>query len=156
MSQTPFFQTLRELARCYQAFECFAARDIRQYELTTAQFDIIATLGNTDGFTPKQLSEKTLITKGTLTGVLDRLVKKQLVKRRPSEIDRRSLLVVLTPTGQKIFEQIFPSHINTLQKAFAGFNAADYLAINQALHKLNSAFEHPASHLQPTEVIDDK
>lgn len=155
MSQTPFLQTLRELARCYQAFECFAARDIKQFDLTTAQFDIIATLGNTKGFTPKQLSEKTLITKGTLTGVLDRLVKKKLVERQPSETDRRSLLVLLTPAGQKVFEHIFPLHITTLKKAFADFNDADYLAINQALLKLQSAFEHPPSHLPPTEVIDD-
>ena len=34
--------------------------------LTHAQFDIIATLGNTPGMSYKELGDKTLITKGTL------------------------------------------------------------------------------------------
>lgn len=133
----------------------FLAGDIRQYQLTTAQFDILATLGNTTGVTPEQLSEKTLITKGTLTGVLDCLVKKKLVERRPSKADRKSLFIVLTPLGHRIFEQIFPSHIKTLQKAFAGFNSADYLEVNQALFKRNSAFEPIPYHLKRIEVTDD-
>ena len=37
---------LRELARCYQAFEAYSASHIRGLDLTPAQFDIVATLGN--------------------------------------------------------------------------------------------------------------
>lgn len=143
MSDHPFFQTLRKLARSYQTFECFAAHDIRHYNVTPAQFDILATLGNTQGMTPKQLSEKTLITKGTLTGVVDRLVNKQLVERQPSAADRRSVLVVLTQQGQQLFDTIFPAHVRTLQQAFSHFKAADYQTINQALDQLQSVFEQP-------------
>lgn len=145
MSQTAFFKTLRELARCYQRFECFAARDIRQFDLTPAQFDVIATLGNTDGMTPKQLCEKTLITKGTLTGVLDRLIAKSLLSRQQSHQDGRSFIVCLTPAGQSLFEQIFPRHVKTLQQAFANFSDADFQKINASLHKLCSAFAEPDS-----------
>jgi MarR family 2-MHQ and catechol resistance regulon transcriptional repressor len=49
--------------------------------LTPSQFDIIATLGNTPGMTLQGIGEKTLITKGTLTGVVDRLQEKGLVDR---------------------------------------------------------------------------
>lgn len=155
MSQTPFLQTLHELARCYHAFPSFAARDIKQFDLTTAQFDIIAKLCNTKGVYPQTTARKNLITKGKLTGVLDRLVKNKLVGRKPSENDWRNLQVLLTPTGKKVFEHIFPIHINILQMAFAYFNIAAYLATKQALLKLQGAFKHPPSHLPPTEVIDD-
>ena len=37
----------QELARCYQGFERASGRNIRELGLTPAQFDIIATLGNT-------------------------------------------------------------------------------------------------------------
>ena len=59
--------------QCYQAFEAYSAAHVRELGLTPPQFDIIATLGNTDGMTATELGEKTLITKGTLTGVVDRL-----------------------------------------------------------------------------------
>lgn len=145
MSQTAFFETLRELARCYQRFECFAAHDIRQFELTPAQFDIIATLGNTEGMTPKQLCEKTLITKGTLTGVVDRLIAKSLLSRQQSKQDGRSFIVCLTPAGQTLFEHIFPLHVQTLQHAFANFSENDFQTINASLRKISDAFAHPDS-----------
>jgi DNA-binding MarR family transcriptional regulator len=63
------------LAECMQLFEQISTAKVRQFGLTH-QFDIIATLGNTQGMTCKELGEKTLITKGTLTGVLDRLEQK--------------------------------------------------------------------------------
>ena len=71
MPREPFLPTLRELVRCYQAFEVFSAAHVRTLDLTPPQFDIIATLGNTPGMTFKELGEKTLITKGTLTGVMN-------------------------------------------------------------------------------------
>jgi len=149
MSQTAFFETLRELASCYQLFECFASHDIRQFELTPAQFDIIATLGNTKGMTPKQLCEKTLITKGTLTGVVDRLIAKSLLSRQQSQQDRRSFIICLTPAGQTLFEQIFPLHVKTLQQAFANFSDNDFQTINGSLRKLSEAFTHPdSSHIK--------
>jgi DNA-binding MarR family transcriptional regulator len=72
---------LRELARCYQAFEAHSGAHVRSLGLTPAQFDIVATLGNTPGMSFKELGEKTLITKGTLTGVVDRLEAQRLVRR---------------------------------------------------------------------------
>ena len=73
VARQPYLRTLRLLAECYHAFERYSAAQVREFGLTPPQFDIIATLGNTEGMSFKQLGEKTLITKGTLTGVVDRL-----------------------------------------------------------------------------------
>ena len=72
-TETGFLYTLRQLIRCTQAFERYSGAHVRQMGLTESQFDVIATLGNTPGMSCKALGEKTLITKGTLTGVLDRM-----------------------------------------------------------------------------------
>ena len=48
---------------------------------TVAQANVIFTLGNTDGMTCKDIGDWTHITKGTLTGVIDRLELKGLVER---------------------------------------------------------------------------
>ncbi|MBX9848175.1 MAG: MarR family transcriptional regulator, partial [Rhodocyclaceae bacterium] len=88
---------IRELVRCYQAFEAVGGAHIRTMGLTPPQFDIIATLGNTPGMRFKELGEKTLVTKGTLTGIVDRLTEKGFVRRVASPTDGRSQIVQLTP-----------------------------------------------------------
>ncbi|CAK0746680.1 MarR family transcriptional regulator, 2-MHQ and catechol-resistance regulon repressor [Gammaproteobacteria bacterium] len=140
MSQERFLPVIRALAKCYQAFESHSSKHIRMLGLTSPQFDIIATLGNTSGMTCGELGELTLITKGTLTGVLDRLEAKQLLIREHSQEDGRSWKVCLTPEGQKLFEQIFPDHLNYLRPLFKDFTDTDMELICQQLSRLEAAF----------------
>ncbi|REJ75101.1 MAG: MarR family transcriptional regulator [Acidobacteria bacterium] len=114
----PFIPLMRELVRAYQDFERFAVEDLRERGLTSPQADVIFALGNTDGMTCKELGERSLITKGTLTGIIDRLEKKGLVLRTTSPSDRRSVIVELTPAGIELFEQEFPAHIAVLEQRF--------------------------------------
>lgn len=140
MNGKPILRLMRELARCYQAMEAYAAADIRAYELTPPQFDVIATLGNTPGMTPKELGERTLITKGTLTGVIDRLAAKALVARSPSPRDGRSQIVRLTPAGEKLFQAVFPAHAAYLARAFADFSSEDFARSETVLRTLWQRF----------------
>ena len=141
MSQTTFRSTLRELVRCYQAFEGYASTHIHQQGLTISQFDILVTLGNDQGMTPKELVEKTLITKGTLTGVVDRLQLKGLVKRTPSTLDGRSQIITLTKKGQKLFEKVFPEHLAYMGQAFAHLQATEISHIGEVLSNLRHVFQ---------------
>jgi hypothetical protein len=40
-----FLPAMRELVRAYQAFSAYSETHVRQFDLTPAQFDVIATLG---------------------------------------------------------------------------------------------------------------
>jgi len=139
MTTTPFLPALRELASAYQAFEAYSAAHIRTLDLTPAQFDIIATLGNTPGMPFKELGEKTLITKGTLTGVVDRLTDKKLVQRVASPSDGRSQTVQLTPQGVALFERIFPDHLAHLQRAFVDLSPDELANLEKSLRHLREA-----------------
>jgi DNA-binding MarR family transcriptional regulator len=141
MIEAPFLPSLRELVRCYQAFSAYSAAHLRTLGLTPPQFDIVATLGNTPGMTPKELGEKTLITKGTLTGVVDRLAAKGLVRRTPSAQDGRSQIVQLTKKGESLFNKVFPAHLAYFSRAFADLKAEDYTRIEVALRDLHAVFE---------------
>src|SRR5450830_1273530 len=103
-----YLRSIRLLSECMQLFETVSNRRVRQLGYTPAQFDIIATLGNTPGMTCKELGEKTLITKGTLTGVLDRMEQKALIIRERGGEDRRQLFVKLTSQGETIFKRYLP------------------------------------------------
>ena len=139
MPKEQFIRTLRSLAECYQAFEACSGAHVRKLGLTIAQFDIVATLGNTPGMTCKELGEKTLITKGTLTGVLDRMEARGLIRRTASDADRRQVFVVLTAQGVRTFERAFPAHIDHLKPAFTALSPRELDQAAELLHKLRDA-----------------
>ena len=139
---------VRALIECAQSFERCSGVHVRELGLTPSQFDIIATLGNTGGMSCKELGEKTLITKGTMTGVLDRLEKKELLTRRESPIDGRSWIATLTRKGRALFEDTFPAHLAHLSPFFAGFSDAELKIMCQQLNRLRAAFE-PAAATDP-------
>jgi MarR family transcriptional regulator, 2-MHQ and catechol-resistance regulon repressor len=135
-----FLPLIRELVRAYQALHDYSAQNIRELGLTTPQFDIICTLGNTSGMSMTKLGEHTLITKGTLTGVIDRLEQKGLVRREVPEENRRSFTVVLTSAGEKVFEEVFPAHIAYLKQRFEGLTRQDMIQIQATLKTLRERF----------------
>ena len=139
-AKEPYLPTMRELVRAYQVFSACSETHLRQLGLTPAQFDVIATLGNTTGMSMGELGEKTLITKGTLTGVIDRLMQKQLVERETPENNRRSIIVRLTPTGEQLFEQVFPIHIDYLKQRFERLDPSELELLRVLLHRLQQAF----------------
>lgn len=141
MPREPALATLRELARCFQAFEAYSAAHIRTLGLTPPQFDIVATLGNTAGMSFKELGEKTLITKGTLTGVVDRLEARGIVRRVGSAEDRRSTRVELTAAGATLFEQVFPGVVARTKQVFDILGESERLALEAGLRRLREAFE---------------
>lgn len=154
MPQKSFIPVLRELARAYQAFEACSATHIRTLDLTPSQFDIVATLGNTDGMNFKELGEKTLITKGTLTGVVDRLEDKGLVRRVASASDGRSQIVQLTRKGEVLFARVFPAHLEHMEQSFISFSQSDLETMEAELQRLRRALS--ASNESPTTTLKGK
>ncbi|HWR78138.1 MAG TPA: MarR family transcriptional regulator [Thiobacillus sp.] len=138
--QADFLPTVQALVQCYQAFEAYSAADIRALGLTPPQFDIVATLGNTAGMTATEVGEKTLITKGTLTGVVDRLVDRGWVERIAHGSDRRCQIIRLTKSGEALFARVFPAHMAHLAACFAGASAAEHKRWQAALRTLERVF----------------
>jgi DNA-binding MarR family transcriptional regulator len=118
LKHDPYLQLVRPLVEAYVAFARADSRHIKSLQLTPSQFDVIATLGDTDGLTCSELSEQTLVTKGTLTGVLDRLARKGLIRRDPVQDDRRFTKIHLTEKGARLFRTVFAAHIAFLRPFF--------------------------------------
>ncbi len=109
--------------------------------LTMTQFDVIATLGNQSPLACKELGNKTLVSKGTLTGVLERLEGKGFVFRESNPEDARSQLISLTKSGQKLFERVFPAHMEFLEKAFTKMSATELAELRTSLAALKAIFK---------------
>lgn len=143
--QTDFLPTVQALVQCYQAFEAYSAAHVRELGLTPPQFDIIATLGNTVGMTATELGEKTLITKGTLTGVVDRLSARSWVERVAHESDGRCQIIRLTQAGEALFEKVFPAHLTHMNTCFAGATAAEHTDWQTTLRSLEQVLRKGAA-----------
>jgi DNA-binding MarR family transcriptional regulator len=109
---------LRALFECHTQVSRVSNRHTESLGLTGPQFDVLATLGDTGGMTCKALGEATLITKGTLKPVLDRLEDRGLLTRTKDVRDSRQTLVALTPTGQELFESTFYRHVDFMRGYF--------------------------------------
>lgn len=78
--------------------EAFRRTDIEPWE-----WDVLSALrraGEPYQLSPKQLLQQTLVSSGTMTNRIDKLVDRGLVRREASPGDGRSVLVTLTRTGR--------------------------------------------------------
>lgn len=68
--------------------------------LSIAQCDVLTTLTEREGLSQQDLAERLYVTKGNISGLIDRLVAAGLVERRTIASDRRSHAIYLTPMGR--------------------------------------------------------
>ncbi|WP_447599758.1 MarR family winged helix-turn-helix transcriptional regulator [Nitrospira sp. Nam80] len=142
LKDDPILKVLRPLVEAYLAFNRTDSRHIRSLKLTPSQFDVIATLGDTKGMTCAELSAATLVTKGTLTGVLDRLADKGLIRREPVEADRRSIKIHLTDKGDRLFRKTFAAHIDFIRPFFdRALTPKDADQLQALLERIRDSFE---------------
>ncbi len=145
LKDDPHLKLVRPLVEAYLAFWRTGSRHIKSMRLTPSQFDVLVTLGDTQGLTCSELSAQTLVTKGTLTGVLDRLVSKGLVRRETIRRDRRSTRVVLTAKGDVLFRKTFTAHIEFLRPFFEqALSAQEVEQLCLLLHRLRDSFREEA------------
>jgi len=71
-------------------------------DLSPVQFFLLKFVHHRRICTPSEIAGKFGITLGAVTGLIDRLLKLELVFRRRSEEDRRLVLIELTPKGREI------------------------------------------------------
>lgn len=136
-----FLPVMRELVRAYQAYALYDAAGYRDVDLTPPQAEVIFSLGNTPGRSCREIGELTLITKGTLTGVIDRLVAKGLVQRVHHARDRRCTLVKLTPVGEQVFAIQFPRQMQYLKQRFGRLGKKERKEAIAVLKKIRELFE---------------
>ena len=138
----PYLSLLRPLVEAYLAFYRVGNRHIQSLGLTPGQFDVIAELEGTDGLTCAHLSEATLTTKGTLTGVLDRLEQRGVIQRGTVSGDRRATNVQLTPKGIDLFHEVFPVHAEFMRPFFAqALDASEVQVAKRLLCRVRDSFE---------------
>jgi MarR family transcriptional regulator, 2-MHQ and catechol-resistance regulon repressor len=140
----PFIDLSRALLRASFLFSVHPDRAYHAFDLTLAQVDVLMALGNADdaSLTCSEIAEKTLITKGGITGILDRLEARGLVKRINSRDDRRSVMVRLSAKGIELFRKLCPALARGNREIFEKvFEPAQHKEFGKLLHLLIEGLE---------------
>lgn len=75
---------------------------VESHGVTVAEWVVLRTLFDADAVNPSQLADKTGLTRGAISKLVDRLVAKGLMRCRTSKDDRRYQNVALSASGRKL------------------------------------------------------
>ena len=108
-----------------------------RHDTTLPRFDVMAALWRRrDGVTMSELSRMLLVSNGNATAVVDRLEKDGLVRRRPSETDRRTVFVALTDDGLRAFEGMAGEHEKEVDRLLGNLSEADLDALTTMFRRI--------------------
>lgn len=77
--------------------------------LTVPQITVLEELANEDGLSLKELSRRLSLSHSTVSGIIDRLEKRELVQRTTDAQDRRSSRILLSPSVRAYIREVVPS-----------------------------------------------
>jgi DNA-binding MarR family transcriptional regulator len=130
------------LARVYHLVDRATVELVKQFDLTTAQFDVIAQVGAKEGRTQQELADALLVTKGNITQLLDRLEERCLIERR-AEPGRRGKMLYLTDSGWNLNRQVVPAQEAMIVALFDRLTGDDQIELNRILRQFNRVLGQP-------------
>ena len=107
-----------------------------EFNVTPAQYSILKCLWEQDNLSPKQLSQVLALDASTITGILDRLENKDLIRRVPSPADRRTLMIQLTDAGKALQTDIDRVIVEANHEVLADLTPEEQTALKGWLERI--------------------
>ena len=104
--------------------------------LTESQFNVLDALFHLGPLTQKDLGRKLLKSGGNITMVIDNLEKRNLVKRRRGEKDRRVFFVSLTLQGRRQIENILPEQVSRIKNEMSTLSRGEQNELQRLCKKI--------------------
>ncbi len=121
-------------------FEKLSNQLLAPFDLTSSQFKILMLLYHAPGGSLRQadIEARFSMTNPTVTGLLQKLEAKELVRRIPHPEDRRSKVLVLTPKAMAMEQSLLALADSLEQQMTAKLTAAECERLGALLEKLLS------------------
>ena len=101
-----------------------------EFDATLPQFDLLAQLyREPEGLRLGELSRRTMVTNGNVTGLVDRLVADDLIVRETPDGDRRVTVAKLTTRGSMVFADMAAAHEGWVREMMGDVDAATRTAL---------------------------
>lgn len=114
-------------------------RSLRRRGFSSAAFNVLQVLRESGGAAaPHEISDRLGVSRATVTGLVDALERRRLVRRARHPGDRRMLRVEITARAGVLLTQMVPEHNRTVRRIFGGLPAADQQQLRTLLGRLQA------------------
>jgi len=137
-------EVVARIARVSHHLDRLVEATLTEFELKWWEVDVLGALrrsGPPFRLSPGELSERLMVTSGTMTTRVDRLEARNFVVREPAEHDRRSVVVSLTETGKQAIDGAMEPHLANLKHVLEPLSTNRQREIADALRVLLVALE---------------
>jgi MarR family transcriptional regulator, 2-MHQ and catechol-resistance regulon repressor len=143
-------QVMRQLHRAGALADALITRVARRYRLSHAALNALAVIEGAGGPVPTgQVSAEMHVSTATMTTVLDTLERNGYILRQPDPVDRRRVLVDITPAAQAVLDQVLPDVQQLVTATLSPLDDQTLHMLLQALAAANDALESAPDDLPP-------
>ncbi len=137
-------QVLSRVGRLARHLDRARKESFSTSELESWEFDVLSALrraGAPYQLSPKALLQQTLVSSGTMTNRIDRLVERGLVHRRTDPDDGRGIIVMMTPKGRERVDAAISNLLGAESELLSRLAPADREKLAALLRKLSLDFD---------------
>ena len=116
--------------------ELGADTDLARFEVSAAQFVVIASLAMGEADSASQLCKGISYDAGAMTRMIDRLESKGLIRRRRDADDRRLVNIELTEQGREAFPKMRQCAMGVLNRFLRGFTQNEARQLESFLNRM--------------------
>ncbi|MFD2332372.1 MarR family winged helix-turn-helix transcriptional regulator [Cohnella sp. GCM10020058] len=109
---------------------------LRPYDITPEQWSVLYYATRSDGLIQRELGERAGKDKPTTTRIVDHLVRKGWILRRPDHADRRAIFIEATAEGRRLIGETAPIEAAVLAEATSCLTADEHETLLNLLHRV--------------------
>lgn len=129
-------EVLINLRKINQMIDIHSRYLVREVGLTGPQLTILNQVNRQGDMSTGELAKAISVSQATITGILERLEKKELIKRTRSEQDRRKVYVSVTKNCKELLESAPPPLQESFVSSFHELENWEQLMILSSLQRL--------------------
>lgn len=125
------------LRRAYQRHVAIFQQTIPDSQLTAGQFVVLCAVQEHGACSLSEIARATAIDQATVRGIIERLKSRDLIVVSHDARDRRKVVVLLSPTGQTLIDEVVPFAQDISERTMGGLNPAERVALLYLLRKMS-------------------
>ena len=117
---------------------------LSEESLTRPQYQALRCVAERGPTPMKGISDRLLVTPANITGIIDRLESKGLLRRKPYHGDRRATIIELTPKGVAVQKRVSSKYKEFMQDSLKALTRDEKETLRDILAKLQKGMSRSA------------
>ena len=128
-------EAFQQIVRGMKGVDAHCTNDLPQ-EMNIQEMRVLEILGDRGSCIMRELADGLLVPVSTATGIVDKLVQKDLVHRERVDEDRRIVRAALSDSGRELYSVVQGRHLTFCRKMLAALNPAEQESLLLLMRKV--------------------